>query len=255
MDGYNKANEFRVNHKGEDSFDAIHKGALLISEKAKYFSGFLCVINVNSDPVKVLDYFKSFKPPTVDLLQPFGNWDNLPHNDTVGKLGEWLAKSFHHYVSEPGFDKIKIRILDDALKTVLGGKPSVDWFGNIEPDYFIVTTDGNYEGLDTLKVVGTIGRELNLSVSDTSIEQIRQSDFIAMRSLGMEQTAKKCQECNIFKWCGGGYLPTRFSKENNFKNTSIYCEDLKLLFRNVAQWCNENTEVNKDFISQTLLKY
>ena len=137
----------------------------------------------------------------------------------------------------------------------MGGKPSVDWFGNIEPDYFIVTTDGNYEGLDTLKVVGTIGRELNLSVSDTSIEQIRQSDFIAMRSLGMEQTAKKCQECNIFKWCGGGYLPTRFSKENNFKNTSIYCEDLKLLFRNVAQWCNENTEVNKDFISQTLLKY
>ena len=97
----------------------------------------------------------------------------------------------------------------------MGGKPSVDWFGNIEPDYFIVTTDGNYEGLDTLKVVGTIGRELNLSVSDTSIEQIRQSDFIAMRSLGMEQTANKCQECNIFKWCGGGYLPTRFSKENN----------------------------------------
>jgi uncharacterized protein len=255
MDGYDKANEFRINHKGEDSFEAIHKGALLIKEKAKYFSGFLCVINVNSDPVKVLDYFKSFNPPTLDLLQPFGNWDNLPHNDTVGKLGDWLSRAFHHYVTESGFEKIKIRILDDALKTVLGGKPSVDWFGNIEPDYFIVTTDGNYEGLDTLKVVGTIGRELNLSVSDTSIEQIRQSDFIAMRSLGMEQTANECQDCHIFKWCGGGYLPTRFSKENNFKNTSIYCEDLKLLFRNVALWCNENTEVNKNFISQTLLKY
>ena len=94
MDGYDKANEFRVNHKGEDSFDAIHKGALLISEKAKYFSGFLCVINVNSDPVKVLDYFKSFKPPTVDLLQPFGNWDNLPHNDTVGNLVNGLPNPF-----------------------------------------------------------------------------------------------------------------------------------------------------------------
>jgi uncharacterized protein len=255
MDGYHEANEFRVNHKGLDSFESIHKGAKLISEKAKYFSGFLAVINVNSDPIKVLDYFKSFNPPTIDLLQPFGNWDNLPHNDTAGKLGNWLSKAFHHYVGESGLEKIKVRILDDALKTVLGGKPSVDWFGNIEPDYFIVTTDGNYEGLDTLKVVGTIGRELGLSVFDTSIEKIRQSDFIAMRSLGMEQTSKKCQECQIFKWCGGGYFPTRFSKENNFKNPSVYCEDLKILFKNVGDWCIANTDVNKEIINHTLMNY
>lgn len=255
MDGYDKANEFRINHKGEDSFEDINKGALLIAHKAKYFSGILCVINVNSDPAKVLEYFKAFNPPAVDLLQPFGNWDNLPHNDTVNKLGGWLSKAFQHYVNTPGFDKIKIRILDDAMKVVLGGKPSVDWFGNIEPDYFIVTTDGNYEGLDTLKVVGTIGRELGLSVFDSSIEQIRQSDFIAMRSLGIEQTAKKCQECHIFKWCGGGYLPTRFSKNNNFKNPSIYCEDLKTLFKNIAVWSSENTDVNKLEISETLNRY
>jgi uncharacterized protein len=255
MDGYDKANEFRVNHKGEDSFAAIHRGALLIKNRAKFFSGFLCVINVNSDPAVVLDYFKSFNPPTIDLLQPFGNWSNLPHNETVGQLGSWLSRAFHHYVSESGFDNIRIRILDDALKIVLGGKPSVDWFGNIEPDYFIVTTDGNYEGLDTLKVVGTTGRELNLSVFDTSIEEIRQSDFIAMRSLGIEQTSFECQRCHVFEWCGGGYLPTRFSKENHFRNPSVYCDDLKFLFKMLANWCKDNTDVNREFINQTLMKY
>lgn len=255
IDGYDKANEFRVNHKGEDSYQAIYNGAKLISSKAKYFSGFLAVINVNSDPAKVLDYFKEFNPPLIDLLQPFGNWSNLPHNNTVNRLGDWLSRAFMHYVNTKGFDKIKIRILDDAMKLVLGGKPSADWFGNIQPGYFIVTTDGNYEGLDTLKVVGTYGRELNLSTFDTSIEEVRQNDFIAMRSLGMEESSEICQKCPIFKWCGGGYFPTRFSKENSFKNPSVYCEDLKTFFKTVALWCKENTEVNQSEILQTLESY
>jgi len=242
MDGYDKANEFRVNHKGEDSFSSIHKGAILISKNAKYFSGFLCVINVNSDPTKILDYFKEFDPPTIDLLQPFGNWDNLPHNETVGKLGEWLNKAFDHYVNSSNYENIKIRILDDVLKIVVGGKPSVDWFGTIEPDYFIVTTDGNYEGLDTLKVAGTVGRELNLDVFETSIEEIRKSDYIAMRGLGFEQLSKECLDCSILNWCGGGYLPTRFSNKNKFKNPSVYCEDLKTIFSHISKWYKENSK-------------
>lgn len=251
-DGPKSANSFRVDHKGIESFDSIHEGSLLIAEKARYFSGFLCVINVDAEPEEVLDYFKLFSPPTIDLLQPFGNWENLPHNNSNGKLGDWLARALRHYLNSDGFARTKIRILDDALKSVLGGTPSVDWFGNIEPDYFIVTTDGNYEGLDTLKVVGSIGRELGLTLKDTSIEEIRKSDYVAMRSLGMEQSCTTCKSCAIYDWCGGGYLPTRFSSENMFKNPSVYCDDLKELFKEVALWCSSHTDVNKEKIDSVI---
>ena len=119
------------------------------------------------------------------------------------------------------------------MLNVLTGRSNSDWFPSVPPGYIVVATDGAYEGLDTLKIVGGEGREFNLNVENNSIDQVVRHPFIAARS--ENKLCNTCQACTIKDWCHGGYYPTRFSFENGFDNPSFYCNDWKFLFQKLAQ--------------------
>ena len=44
------------------------------------------------------------------------------------------------------------------------------------------------------------------------------------------QLPKDCMGCYLENQCAGGFLPTRYSKENGFDNTSVYCNGIKQFF-------------------------
>jgi uncharacterized protein len=235
LDGDEFSNRHRVDHKGRQTREATVRGAQLLND-AGVLAGVQAVIDLDSDPVLVLESLVKLRPGMLELTIPFGNHDNPPDAAANGtSLGQWLCDAFDHWVTTPALVDLRIRFLQDALEAVLTEKSRSDWFPAAPPGYLVVATDGAYEGLDTLKVAGDNGRVLNMNIADASIAEAASHPLIQMRSTA-DQLCAECVACPIVQWCNGGYFPTRFGRGNGFLNPSVYCEDFKLLFGHIAEW-------------------
>ena len=235
LDGDTFSNRNRVDHKGRDTRDATLQGVALLKE-AGIFAGIQAVIDLDSEPEAVLDSLYELDPPMLELTIPFGNHDNPPAR-LLNRyaVGDWLRRAFDHWVNTPALSAIRVRLLQDALEAVMTEHSVSDWFPAVPPGYLVVATDGAYEGLDTLKVVGSQGRVLNLNVQDSAIAEALMHPSIVMRA-GPAQLCDECRQCAIVRWCNGGYFPTRYGLERGFKNPSVYCADLKQFFAHIANW-------------------
>lgn len=235
LDGDEFSNRHRVDHKGRQTREATVRGARLLND-AGVLAGLQAVVDLDSDPVSVLDALVEIRPGMLELTIPFGNHDNPPEAAANGTtLGRWMCDAFDHWVTTPALGALRIRFLQDALEMVLSENSRSDWFPGAPPGYLVVATDGAYEGLDTLKVGGENGRVLNMNITDASISEAAAHPLIQMRSTS-DQLCAECASCPIVKWCNGGYFPTRFGRGNGFFNPSVYCEDFKLLFAHIAEW-------------------
>jgi uncharacterized protein len=47
--------------------------------------------------------------------------------------------------------------------------------------------------------------------------------------------SRQCRECSDCRFCGGGYLPHRFSRRNGFDNPSVWCEDIRVLLAHMRR--------------------
>lgn len=240
LDGGPRHNRFRVDHKGQPTWARAVDGINRLKE-ADLFSGIQAVIDLSSDPGDVMEVLLGFDPPEIELGQPFGTYDNPPAIPAGGMtLGRWLCGAFDKWTSSPRGGKSKVIILQDVLVAILTGHSNSEWFSNKPPGYIIVSTDGSFEGLDTLKVVGDEGRVLGLHLSSSSINDALMHPRIRERQELSIARPTSCRDCAILEWCNGGYYPTRYRKENGFDNPSIYCADWKLLFTHVGYWIAVN---------------
>ncbi|NBX32769.1 MAG: hypothetical protein EBR07_08560, partial [Planctomycetes bacterium] len=136
----------------------------------------------------------------------------------------------------------RITVLAEAVRAVITERSTSEWFASLPPGYIVIATDGAYEGLDTLKVVGSAGRVLGMSVGSHSIDDALEHPYIRMRANG-PQLPTDCGGCAIAPWCSGGYYPSRYGRGRGFDNPTIYCEDMKVLFRHVAMAVASHTGV------------
>lgn len=232
LDGNEFANRFRIDHRGRDSWKRATAGIRKLGE-SNLLAGIQSVINLDSDPGETIDVLHGLGARVIELGQPFGNYANPPFFNSTRTLGEWLVKAFEHWTRHDKLSHVRIPVLEGALLNILAGRSTSDWFPSSPPGYIVVATDGAYEGLDTLKVVGREGREIEMDVNNNSIDQVGRHPFIVARA--GNNLCETCQACCIKDWCHGGYYPTRFSEGNGFDNPSIYCRDWKFLFQNLAQ--------------------
>jgi uncharacterized protein len=252
LDGNEFANRFRIDHRGQESWRRATAGIRKLSD-AGLLSGIQSVIDLDSNPGETLEILHNLGARLIELGQPFGNYANPPILGGKYTLGTWLAEAFNFWIQKSSLKHIRIPVLEDMLLNILTGRSTSDWFPSAPPGYVVIATDGAYEGLDTLKVVGKEGREIQLDVFNASIDMIAQHPFITARS--ENKLSDTCQSCAIKDWCHGGYYPTRFSKENGFDNPSIYCNEWKYLFRYLAQELNKYdkvTPIQRAKISQRL---
>ena len=250
LDGDAFSNRNRVDHKGQETRDATVQGIALL-KKARIFAGIQAVLDLDSEPEAVLDTLSELSPPMLELTIPFGNHDNPPVTlPSRYALGDWLCRAFDHWVSTPALSAIRVRLLQDALEAVMSERSVSEWFPAAPPGYLVVATDGAYEGLDTLKVVGSEGRILDLNVQDAAIDAALMHPSIVMRA-GPEQLCDECKQCAIVKWCNGGYYPTRYGRSRGFKNPSVYCVDLKQFFSHIANWLLAHSQVPDSIRNRT----
>ena len=83
------------------------------------------------------------------------------------------------------------------------------------------------------------------NVINSSIDDFIMSEANKIRLGGLSMLPDDCKNCQIKKWCSGGYLPTRFSSENGYNNRSYYCSDLKNLFDHINIWLQKNHNRNE----------
>ena len=236
IDGDKKHNSRRKDHVGASTFDRTISGINLIKKKRNVrFGGVLCVIDFENSPEDVIEFLCGLNPPSIDLLQPFVSHDSVGifRKEVSEKLGDWMVRAMNKWLSNPDWANIRIRVLEDALKSVVTGKPTTDWFGPRRIRYLIVETDGRYDLLDQLKAVGatSIGaRDVRASILDCSLQEARRKTQRLLTEHQADRLPDDCAQCRWKQVCAGGHLPSRYSVRKKFNNRSVYCEGIQALF-------------------------
>jgi uncharacterized protein len=237
IDGPPEVNDIhRLDHQGRPTSAQLEeKIQLLTSRYRSIFAGFLCVVNIKADPVSVIKYLLSFSPPSFDLILPYNNYDNLPEGKetdlSATPYGDWLIRCFDYWYKQNS--KTRIRYFSSYIRLLFGAPGYVESMGLDPIDLIVVETNGEIEGVDSLKSTYDGATKLGYNIFDHDFDAVATHFAVRSRQLGAKTLCQKCQECGVVNICGGGYIPNRYSSENGFNNSSVYCSDLEKVIRHL----------------------
>ena len=239
LDGPQEVNDLaRLDHKGRSSSAATEAGISLLGSPRyrELMGGILCVINPESDPKTVVDHLASFAPGEIDFLFPLGNHDRPPKgkidDPDATPYADWLIQAFDHWWGQ-GAQSTSIRIFETIMSLSCGFGSKVESFGLGVIDLVVVETNGDIEGLDSLKGTFDGATVLGLDVFQNTFDEAAQHSMVRLRQSGIDEVCDTCKTCPVVKVCGGGYIPHRYSEEQGFANPSVYCRDLEKLIRHI----------------------
>lgn len=241
----------RVGHQGEGTFDLVMNGINILKAHpdADFLNaGLLAVIDPESNPKLVYNFFKELAAPSVDFLYKDGNHDRLPMGKSALdslEYGQWLAGLLDVYLSDPF--PMPIRVLDDMLKMLLGGMVSKEGIGVTDFGILIVDTDGTVMKNDTLKSAynGADFFEKPVNVTDGNLLEFLESDQFKNYREDQRPTAASCLSCSHLGICGGGMTLHRYSRQNGFNNPSVYCADQIYLIGHLKSALTLLTAINE----------
>jgi uncharacterized protein len=229
----------RVGRRGEGTFEKVIEGIRRLKahpDAAFLFAGLLAVVDPTSDPEEVYAFFKTLEPPSVDFIYRDGNHSRLPHgkfSKHSTEYGRWMTRLLNVYVADEA--PIRIRMLDDLIKLVLGGSCSKEGMGLTDFTILIIETDGSIAKNDTLKnsFDGADRFDQEWSIHTVELRNILDSREFALYHQQQRPGNSTCENCGDLRVCGGGMVLHRWRDETGYDNPSIYCEDQKLLIAEI----------------------
>jgi uncharacterized protein len=233
IDGPKKVHDVsRVDLKGWGSYDRVIRGLSLL-KLAKIRHGVLCVIPLGADPLAVHRHFVELGCPRVTYILPDFTHDTIQEvRKRYGETpcGDFLIQVFDEWWFN-GTLEIHVADLWNVARVILGGDSIIETIGNRPPAYVFVETDGEMEGLDSLRVCKEGASQIGLNVLSAGFHEI-------VSVYGMHGTAifrgmplpGACRGCAEEGTCAGGYLPHRYSAAGAFDNPSVWCADMLKLF-------------------------
>lgn len=238
VDGPKEYNDLhRVDHKGNSSFEETQKGIENMKNLAKdYFNSVFAVIDLRTPPLVVFDYFGSIGVNNCDFLLPHYNWDLKPPRFNKGNTayGEWLYDIWKAWIH--GRNKhLNIRFFESIVRNFLGAESLYEAMTDAPASLITINSDGDYEGVDTLKSTGNSSQVIGYNVFNNSLDEVLEHQAVQQRQIGIKALCEKCLSCEHLKRCYGGYYPHRYKKTNGFDNESVYCEDLFYLISRMKE--------------------
>jgi uncharacterized protein len=224
-------NRHRVGHQGEGTYDKVLEGIERLRKHREahfLYAGVLAVIDPTSNPHEVYRFFKELDAPSVDFLYRDGNHSQLPFGKASCQsttYGRWLAELLEVYLADP--TPIRIRLLDDMIKLILGGYGTKEGMGANDFGIVIIDTDGAVTKNDTLKSTfkGADRFEQKWSVHTHQLTDITSTPEFATYYALQRPTAAACLSCTELRVCGGGMPVNRWRDDNGYDNPSVYCAD------------------------------
>jgi uncharacterized protein len=220
---------------------------LSASRYAAIFGGLLCVVNLNHDPIEVVDYLLSWGPRQCDLLLPLANHDRRPagkeRDIAATPYGDWLVAAFDRWMNVG--NGTRIRFFESVIRRLMGVGSLVESIGLGEIAIVVVEANGHIEALDALKASYDGGAATPYDVFGDSFDEIAHDHRIRIRQVGADGLSDQCQRCELLQPCGGGYLPHRYSSAQGYMNPSVYCSDLMRLLYHVNECLRETLSATR----------
>jgi uncharacterized protein len=220
----------RFDHRGRGSYSAVTRGLSRLHNHG-FRPGIICVCDPRTSPTKTAHH----------LVEVLGihDFDVLPpdhtHEDTILPIANYYTELFDLWYTKLYFKGVKIRILQAIVSSLFGRDPITDSIGLGEVHTVVVNTDGAIEPLDVLRIAGDGSTSSELNVFENTIQDVSESKVWMDAFLASTRLPKKCTDCAIRDVCGGGHLAHRYSKESQYDNPSVYCDDWINIFCHVAE--------------------
>jgi uncharacterized protein len=221
----------RLYANGRNSFDAVARGLDLLRspEFLDCYSGILCTVDVENDPLGTYEALLKFAPPALDLLLPHANHSSGPPGKGYAK---WLISVFERWYNAPR-QETRIRLFSELIQLILGNPGEVEGLGLLPSTLIVVDTDGSVKQLDSLSSAYPGAADTGLNVMAHGFDDVLDHPTTVARQIGMDALALDCQDCPVVEICGGGLYPHRFKEGEGFRHPSVYCKDLLQLITHV----------------------
>jgi uncharacterized protein len=215
---------------GRNSFGAVADGLYLLEspEFRECYSGILCTIDVDNDPIATYEALLKFNPPAIDFLLPHANWNSPPGPG----YADWLISVFERWYSAPQ-EETRIRLFSELVQLVLGQPGAVEGLGLLPSTVVVVDTDGAIKQLDSLSSAYPGAADTGLHVNSGSFDDALEHPTTIARQMGVGALSEQCRACQVMEICGGGLYPHRYRRGAGFRNPSVYCADLLRLITHV----------------------
>lgn len=229
----------RVFHSGEGSYQKVLEGIKVFLKKFNRV-GVISVIDLESNPVESYESLVENGITKWNLLLPDFTHENLPFDkiNNIGsiKLGEWLLTLFEHWNSLPIDNRLHIDLFVNISNLILGRtKAGNDHLGTVENNTLVIETNGSIESTDPLRTCEPNITNEGINVFNNFLSDAFNTKLVKLYFESHLNLPSICQNCDLRKICGGGYIVHRYSKENNFNNPSIYCNDLKAIIYRIQK--------------------
>jgi len=231
-------NRHRRFANGRGSHAAVASGLRrLTSDRYRHlFRGLLCVIDLNNDPLDTYSAMLEFAPPRIDFLLPHGTWASPPPgrvaDETRTPYADWLIAIFDRWYDQP---RTHVRLFSDIIRLQLGQTANTESVGLAPADFLVIETDGAIAQVDSLKATFDGAPRTGLHVDRHAFDDALLLPQIAARQAGFQVLSRTCQQCRIWRVCGGGLYAHRYRPGTGFANPSVYCPDLMRLIDHIGE--------------------
>ncbi len=217
--------QHRINNKSRGSFrDAVRGYSLL--RNGGLDPAILAVWSPASDATEVSSFFvHELGASWFDVLMP-----DATHESPTEPFYEFFQGLFDLWLSDLLDRDIEVRVCSGIARSLMGLGSRMESIGLNEVRSAAIATDGSYQLLDVLNIAGQGLSRTRSSVFSTDIRSFYQSAEYLGQVDQSVRLAPKCLRCRYMSECGGGYLPSRWSRENGFNNPSVHCESLFKIF-------------------------
>ena len=200
------------------------------------YGGLLCTIDIRNEPIQTYEALLEHEPPTIDLLLPHATWTTPPPRTAASSAtpyGDWLVAVFDRWYEAP-VRETGIRLFEEILSLVLGGRSRSEAIGLSPIDILVVETDGRLEQADSLKVAYDGAAATGLNVAEHALDAALGHPGILARQRGIDGLAASCRSCPVVTVCGGGMYAHRYRADTGFDNPSVYCADLRTVIDHIV---------------------
>jgi len=216
---------------GRSSYPALARALALLTGPSfrPIFSGLLCTVDLDTDPVACYEEMLAYAPPTVDFLLPHANWSDPPARTGYG---EWLAAAFDRWYGAPK-QETHVRFFEEIINLVLGGTSRTEQIGLSPSAVVVVESDGAIEQADSLKSTYDGACATGLNVLTDSFAAALSHPGVVARQIGLAALSDECLACPVHTICGAGHYAHRYRAGEGFRNPSVYCRELSFLIGHV----------------------
>lgn len=231
IDGDLEANSHRLDLAGKSSYERVVRGISELARVPGLLQGALAVIDLKNDPVRVYESIKALGFTSLDVLLPHGTWDSLPDGKSADRVptapapyADWLIGLYTHWSRQD--DRIRLRMFDDILHLLLGGKYSFESLGLAPAQLATIESNGDIELVDSIGFTYEGAASTGANVLHNEIDEILEHPGVVCRQIGKDALPPECLRCPVLETCGGGLISHRWDSVNGFKNQTVYCSDM-----------------------------